>query len=111
MTRLGGSDCLIRGKGSDSLNGNAGNDEIDGGEDNDILTHPGDGAAPCSAAPAFDIMYAVDDTVDQIDCGSGTNELATVDALDVVQLRTNPRHVAVLDTGRPAASRAGVWAK
>lgn len=101
VTALGGNDCVHAGSGNDTVNGNAGNDELNGdtgtdeligaagadvlrgGDDNDTL-RGGAGADTMIGGNGVDRIYAVDGTVDTIDCGPGAGEIATVDTNDVV---------------------------
>jgi Tol biopolymer transport system component/Ca2+-binding RTX toxin-like protein len=83
VNALRGNDCLDGGVGNDQLNANAGDDELLGGDGNDRLA-AGAGQDVVVGGLGFDRVYAVDGTVDQVDCGGGANDIATVDAIDVV---------------------------
>jgi hypothetical protein len=83
LNALRGNDCLDGGTGIDQLNANAGDDELIGGDGNDRLA-AGVGQDVVVGGLGFDRVYAADGAVDQIDCGAGANDIATVDAIDVV---------------------------
>jgi hypothetical protein len=83
VTALRGNDCVLGGTGADSLKGNAGDDELVGGDQDDRLAG-GLGRDLLVGGNGVDYLYAVDDEVDQIQCGSGANEIAVVDPIDVV---------------------------
>jgi hypothetical protein len=101
VNALGGNDCVRAGTGDDEVLGHAGNDELNGDANNDELVggpgadllnggdgndtlRGGAGADSFVGGAGVDRVYAVDDTVDTIDCGTGTGEIATVDINDTV---------------------------
>ena len=83
VTALRGNDCVRGGTGADDLKGNEGNDELVGGDQNDKLAG-GVGRDVLLGGNGVDRLFAVDGEVDQVDCGAGANEVAVVDAIDIV---------------------------
>jgi Ca2+-binding RTX toxin-like protein len=78
----GGPDCLRGGPGADFMDGGRGKDVLVGGAGLDQLL-AGAGRDRVSAGPGDDLISAQDDRADTVRCGSG-NDLASVDALDIV---------------------------
>ncbi len=77
-----GNDTILGGPGNDVLRGNAGNDRIEGGAGNDTLLG-GPGRDTLLGGPGADKFYSVDNSVDVVDGGPGT-DTATVDKHDRV---------------------------
>ena len=76
-------DCVLGGNGTDDLAGAAGNDELLGEAGNDKLAL-GAGTDLGWGGAGNDRISARDGIADRIDCGTGTRDVAIVDANDVV---------------------------
>ncbi len=70
----GGADVLSGGDGHDEILGNSGNDQLDGGMDPDELFGGG----------GNDTIMAADGSEDYVNCGTGTEDTASVDETDIV---------------------------
>jgi uncharacterized delta-60 repeat protein len=84
--RLGGgsgADRLFGGSGRDRLSGGSARDAISGGSGADRISG-GSGRDRLRGGSGNDRISARDGTRDNINCGAGTNDRATVDAQDVV---------------------------
>jgi Ca2+-binding RTX toxin-like protein len=73
---------LIGGAGGDTLIGDANPNDIDGGDGGDVID-AGGGPDFVDAGAGNDRVFARDGAQDRIHCGDG-NDLATVDAFDIV---------------------------
>jgi Ca2+-binding RTX toxin-like protein len=80
----GGGGDLLRGEdGSDIIAGGAGGDQIEGGDGADSID-AGVGTDTVLGGAGNDIIDSDDGVKDTVDCGAGTADVATVDALDSV---------------------------
>jgi Ca2+-binding RTX toxin-like protein len=78
-----GNDTEFGGTGDDNINGNDGNDTIDGGSGKDKI-NGGKGTDTIKGGSGNDTINAFDGKADDVNCGSGSNDKATVDSKDTV---------------------------
>jgi hypothetical protein len=74
---------IIGGAGGDALVGTGGPNTISGGAGADTITGGG-GADALYGGEGNDVINAVDGTIDRVDCGDGTQDIATTDSIDTV---------------------------
>lgn len=80
----GDGDTLYGNRGADRVFGEAGDDVLYGGRGNDMLLGGG-GEDTFYGGPGNDLIRAAGDlNVDTIDCGLGNDDVAIVDASDIV---------------------------
>ncbi|MCZ4499958.1 MAG: repeat-containing protein [Marmoricola sp.] len=84
-TIVGGasSDCLFGQGNKDTVNGERGNDIVSGGDGDDSLS-AGAGEDDIRGGAGDDTIFAADGEKDAVDCGAGTDDVATVDTIDIV---------------------------
>ncbi|MDQ3933205.1 MAG: thrombospondin type 3 repeat-containing protein [Actinomycetota bacterium] len=79
-----GNDSAFGGDGNDSVKGGDGNDRLDGGRGNDKLSG-GKGKNKYAAGSGNDAVSARNSVKENIDCGKGSKDTATVDRSDKVK--------------------------
>jgi Ca2+-binding RTX toxin-like protein len=122
MIGNGGNDKLIAGDYTDTLDGGPGNDVLNGGFGNDTITGgPGQDTIQGDATSATcgywsytckipfgnDVINARDGEVDNVDCGTGTDQ-AIVDTVDVVANCETVDGAAPAPQGGPAKPGASL---
>jgi peptidoglycan/xylan/chitin deacetylase (PgdA/CDA1 family) len=77
------ADTILGAGGNDTIFGNAGPDRLVGGPGEDRL-RGGGGQDKILGGDGNDLLLAKDAAVDRVNCGAGSKDIATVDAVDVV---------------------------